>query len=115
MKNIFNKFSEVVKRFNIYKKESVSNRAKAETLNNELQNFLAQFKDISEKIDENNAELMKIVEDEERKQLAEIERLERIRAAVEKNIKESKEFQGKIRSDIKNNDRIKSRIDEFII
>lgn len=97
------------------KTDNIDNNSKVENLNEELEGFLSQFKTISDKIDENNKELRAIMEEEEQNQISETERLERYKAEIDRKIKESQDLQTNIKLKLDKNEKVKSKIDEFVV
>ena len=93
----------------------LDNDGKIESLNEEIQGLFSQFKTMSEQLDDANNQLVNVLENEEEKQIAELKRLERIKADVENKIEESQLVQTKAKVYIKKNTKLKAKVDEFTI
>lgn len=106
---------KILRKIGMLKVADLDNDGKVETLNEELQGIFAQFKTMSEKIDETNNQLVEILEDEEQKQIAEKERLERAQREYERKVQESQALQAKVKTNIENNTKVKSKVDEFVV
>lgn len=112
---MINLLKKGLRKIGMLKVVDLDNDGKVETLNEELQGVFAQFKTMSQKIDETNNQLSEILEDEEQKQIAERERLERAQREYEKKVQESQALQAKVKSNIETNTKVKSKVDEFVV
>src|SRR5690554_3705302 len=112
MKNLLLKLLRLIGRAKV---ADLDNDGKIEALSEEIQGLFAQFKTMSDKLEETNNQLVEVVEDEGRKQEAERERLERIKREVEQKIEESIAVQEKAMQNIDKNMKLKSKVDEFTV
>lgn len=112
MKKILESFLKLIGRTKV---GDLDNDGKVESLNEELQGLFKQFKTMSEKIEETNNQLVEVLEDEEQKQISELERLELVRLEAERKVKESQDLQAKVKESIKSNEKVKSKVDEFVV
>lgn len=93
----------------------LDNDGKIETLNEEIQGVLSQFKIMSDKLEENNSQLIDVIQDEAKKRDEEKLRIQAMLEAHERKMEESEAIAEKAQSNIEKNNKIKAKVDEFVV
>lgn len=92
----------------------LDNDGKIETLKEEIQGVFSQFSKMKDQLGEVNTKLESVVKEEELAQEVELDRLERIKAEVERNIEKSKEVAQKANKEIEANKKLQEKVSEFM-
>lgn len=93
----------------------LDNDGKIELLREELSGVFSQFKTMHDKLESVNGQLDEVIEDEKFAQECERDALERMIEEAEARIAESDNRIGKAELEKQTNNKIKSKVDEFLV
>lgn len=96
-------------------KLDLDNDGKIESYREEIKGVFAQFTSMSNRLDNVNAKLQEIIEDEKSAQECERDNLERIIKEAEQKIAESENRINTAHEEIKANEKLQEKVKEFII
>lgn len=92
----------------------LDNDGKIETLKEEVQGVFSQFAKMKEQLSSVNEKLRDVVREEELAQEMELDRLERVKAEVERKIEESKQTVEKANKEIETHEKLQEKVSEFL-
>ena len=92
----------------------LDNDGKIESLREEIQGVFSQFATMKEQLGTVNTKLEAVVKEEELAQEMELDRLERVKAEVERKIEESKQVAEKANKEIEANKKLQDKVSEFL-
>jgi chromosome segregation ATPase len=92
----------------------LDNDGKIESLQDEIKGLFSHFTTIKEELTKANEKLESVVKEEELAQEMELDRLERIKAEVERNIEKSKQVAEKANKTIESHKKLEEKVSEFI-
>lgn len=112
MKNLLLKLLKLIGKAKVV---DLDNDGKIESINEEIQGLFSHFKTMSEQLKDANGKLIDIIQDEAKKQDEEKLRLEILIEEHHRKMEESRALSNKAQLNIEKNNKIKSKVDEFIV
>ena len=106
---------KVIKSLFQSKKLELDNDGKIESYREEIKGVFAQFTTMSNRLDNVNAKLQEVIEDEKFAQECERDKLERIIKEANEKIKQSEKLIDTAHNEIKANEKLQEKVKEFII
>lgn len=106
---------KVIKRLFINEKFDLDNDGKIESYREEIKGVFAQFTSMSNRLDNVNAKLQEVIEDEKFAQECERDNLERIIKEANKRLAEAEQRIETAHNEIKANEKLQEKVKEFIV
>ena len=106
---------KVIKSLFTNKNLDLDNDGKIESYREEIKGVFAQFTSMSNRLDNVNAKLQEVIEDEKFAQECERDNLERIVEEANKKLAESENLINTAYNEIKANEKLQEKVKEFIV